>query len=90
MTAKNTGMNSPLPGSGVNIYPNPFWEILVLDNVSEFYRVTVVNADGKVILTENINHCTTYELEAEGLREGIYSVILVGKKSAKVIMATKL
>jgi len=70
--AASTGISS-FVGNNVNIYPNPSNGILNITN-SENSKLSVINSNGKVVLTTTINNNST---DLSSLNTGIYYILIV-------------
>ncbi len=83
-TLTTTG-NSLLKGS-LELYPNPCEKLLNVNNVHSSFSISVYSADGKELLTKNVNPETTNSINLESLKEGFYFVQI--KKGLETITRT--
>ncbi|MFC2347736.1 MAG: T9SS type A sorting domain-containing protein [Bacteroides sp.] len=74
--------------AAVNVYPNPFAGKLVVNEVAEASRVTLVNAQGVVLRSVAVNGANQVELDVTDVPAGIYMVVVengAARRAFKVV-----
>ena len=74
--------------AAVNVYPNPFAGKLVVNEVAEAGRVTLVNAQGVVLRSVAVNGANQVELDVTDVPAGIYMVVVengAARRAFKVV-----
>ena len=72
-------------GSGIEIYPNPVWDVINIDNVPYGCKaIEIYNTDGKLVQTiASLNSYKT-SFDVSSLAQGIYSIIFKKEKAVQV------
>ena len=74
--------------AAVNVYPNPFAGKLVVNEVAEASRLTLVNAQGVVLRSVAVNGANQVELDVTDVPAGIYMVVVengAARRAFKVV-----
>ena len=86
---------APKPGAvednafaAVSVYPNPFADKLIVNEVAEASRVTLVNAQGVVLRSVAVNGANQIALDVTDVPAGIYMVVVengAARRAFKVV-----
>ncbi len=85
-----TGITDPdMPGRVINVYPNPFKDVIMLNGLSaaKTYTVTLYNFEGKQLLSRRINNRTSFSIARQHQAAGIYWLSVFDEKR-KVLLGT--
>jgi hypothetical protein len=88
-----TGITDPdMPGQIINIYPNPFRDLITLNglNPSKSYTLRLCSGEGRELVTKHISGCTTYTITKQQYAQGIYWITLFDEKQKKLLGSVKL
>lgn len=69
------------------IFPNPFIDVLQIQNTNDFRQVSILNLQGKLMMTQTLFKGMNY-INTELLKKGIYIIVIVGvskKFTSKVV-----
>lgn len=74
--------------AAVSVYPNPFADKLIVNEVAEASRVTLVNAQGVVLRSVAVNGANQIALDVTDVPAGIYMVVVengAARRAFKVV-----
>lgn len=80
-----TGVESDW-GQNIAVYPNPFNNILWIDNVSDGAVVMVYNVMGQLVLNQNIEGTTKVSIATDHFQSGIYLVAIMSTDGHQVVL----
>ena len=95
LTVTLKAKGTPKPGAvednafaAVSVYPNPFADMLTVNEVAEASRVTLVNAQGVVLRSVAVNGANQIALDVTDVPAGIYMVVVengAARRAFKVV-----
>ena len=95
LTVTLKAKGTPKPGAvednafaAVSVYPNPFADMLTVNEVAEAGRVTLVNAQGVVLRSVAVNGANQIALDVTDVPAGIYMVVVengAARRAFKVV-----
>jgi len=95
LTVTLKAKGTPKPGAvednafaAVSVYPNPFADMLTVNEVAEASRVTLVNAQGVVLRSVAVNGANQIALDVIDVPAGIYMVVVengAARRAFKVV-----
>jgi uncharacterized repeat protein (TIGR01451 family) len=88
-----TGINDPdMPGQVINIYPNPFRDVIMIKGLSaaKTYTVTLYNLEGKQILSRRVSNRSTLNITRQHQATGTYWLSIYDEKRKQLLGTVKL
>ncbi len=67
----------------VNIFPNPFTEVITIQNITEEHQCQIIDMTGRLVLSSNITN--GQQLNLSQLKSGIYNLQLLDQKGNFVL-----
>lgn len=75
----------PILGESVAAFPNPFTNILYIDNAENATRVVVINLIGQQVMSVNLNGDSRVPIATEHLAKGIYLISIENNKGERIV-----
>jgi predicted extracellular nuclease/sulfur carrier protein ThiS len=72
-------------GENINAYPNPFSNIIWIDNAYDASRVLIFNLLGQQVLNVNLNGEMRATIHTDGLPFGVYLITVVNDKGNRIV-----
>jgi hypothetical protein len=88
-----TGINDPdMPGQVINIYPNPFRDVIMIKGLSasKTYTVTLYNLEGKQIVSRRVSNRSTLNITRQHQATGTYWLSIYDEKRKQLLGTVKL
>jgi uncharacterized repeat protein (TIGR01451 family) len=88
-----TGINDPdMPGQVINIYPNPFRDVIMIKGLSaaKTYTVMLYNLEGKQIVSRRVSNRSTLNITRQHQATGTYWLSIYDEKRKQLLGTVKL
>jgi hypothetical protein len=78
-----TGVGEVAEGEVINVYPNPFRDVLNVELPSGKYQVSLVNLSGQQVRTVNVEK--SFTIQRDNLATGFYFLRIISEKSTRTL-----
>jgi uncharacterized repeat protein (TIGR01451 family) len=88
-----TGITDPdMPGQVINIYPNPFKDVITINGLSssKTYTVRLFNFEGKELISKRVSGRTSIALSRQHQAAGIYWLSIYDEKRKQMLGTVKM
>jgi fimbrial isopeptide formation D2 family protein len=88
-----TGITDPdMPGQVINIYPNPFKDVITINGLStsKTYTITLFNLEGKQLASKRVSGRSSIVLTRQQQATGIYWLSIYDEKSRQLLGTVKM
>jgi hypothetical protein len=86
--APSASIPDPQPNPAVQVFPNPFSDVIHISSGAELQKIALYQADGKLIYTSELKDLE-FSLETSFLRKGMYLLQVTTAKGVEIVNVVK-